>query len=294
MGKRIRLRVAYDGTAYHGWQVQQNGNTIEAELARAITQVLGEEAEVIGASRTDAGVHAYGNVAVFDTQTRIPPDKISYALNSALPADIRVMRSEEVPADWHPRRQNCRKTYEYRIVSAGMPVPTQRLYSHYTYHAVDVPAMREAAAFFVGEHDFAALCAAGAQTQTTVRTIYAVEVEDRPLPDVFPQVRLRADEAEQACDPAREIVIRVCGNGFLYNMVRILAGTLLDVGFGRKKASDIPAILESLDRRNAGPTLPPQGLFLMGYEYEEEAGQTPPDEGERRNPDPPCEICAET
>ncbi len=253
MSKRIKLIVAYDGTEYHGWQLQDNGNSIEAELNRAILEVLGEEVQVIGASRTDAGVHAYGNVAVFDTQTRIPGEKVCYALNTALPRDIRIMASAEVPEDWHPRHQDCRKTYEYHICVGSIPLPTRIRYAHYTHHALDTEAMREAGRLLVGEHDFAAFCAAGSQAATTVRTLYSVEVEE-------------ADGSDPA---SREILIRVCGNGFLYNMVRILAGTLLDVGMGRKRPEEMEAILSSGDRRMAGPTLPPQGLFLMGYEYPE-------------------------
>lgn len=244
--KRIRLFVAYDGTAYHGWQIQPNAITIESELNRAISDLVGTDVQVIGASRTDAGVHSMGNVAVFDSATRIPAEKIAGAINARLPEDIRVVKSDEVSIDWHPRHQDCRKTYEYRITMGKVQFPTQRLYSHFTYHQVDVEAMKAACGYFLGEHDFASLCAAGSQAETTVRTIYGLEVVD---------------------SGTNEIAIRVTGNGFLYNMVRIIAGTLLDVGMGRKKAEDIPAILESLDRRNAGPTLPAKGLTLIGYQY---------------------------
>lgn len=243
--KRIRLFVAYDGTAYHGWQIQKNAVTIESELNRAISDLVGTEVMVIGASRTDAGVHSMGNVAVFDSNTRIPAEKIAGAINARLPEDIRIMKSDEVALDWHPRHQDCRKTYEYRISMGRVQLPTQRLYSHFTYQQVDIETMKAACGYFIGEHDFAALCAAGSQAETTVRTIYALSVEGNDS----------------------EIVIRVTGNGFLYNMVRIIAGTLLDVGMGRKKPEDIPSILDSLDRRNAGPTLPARGLMLVGYEY---------------------------
>lgn len=244
--KRIRLFVAYDGTAYHGWQIQKNAVTIESELNRAISDLVGRDTQVIGASRTDAGVHALGNVAVFDSDTRIPAEKVAGAINARLPEDIRIVKSDEVPLDWHPRHQDCRKTYEYRITMGKVQLPTQRLYSHFTYHDIDVAAMKDARGYFIGEHDFASLCAAGSQAETTVRTIYGLEVNET----------------------GNEIIVRVTGNGFLYNMVRIIAGTLLDVGMGRKKAGDIPAILESLDRRNAGPTLPAKGLTLIGYEYD--------------------------
>ncbi len=250
MARRIRLTVAYDGTGYHGWQLQNNADSIEGELNRAIREITGEEVHVIGASRTDAGVHALGNIAVFDTESRIPGEKMFYALNPALPRDIRIVRSEEVPPDWHPRKQNCRKTYEYHISTGPVELPTKRLYAHYTFHKLDVEEMDRAAHLMTGEHDFAAFCAAGSQAETTVRTLYSADV------------RREGDE----------VIIRVCGGGFLYNMVRIIAGTLMDVGMGRKQAEDIPGIIDSLDRRKAGPTLPPQGLFLVGYEYPEETG----------------------
>lgn len=243
--KRVRLAVAYDGTNYHGWQVQNNGITIEGELNRCLTQLLGEQIEVIGASRTDAGVHALGNIAVFDTDNPMPAGKISYALNQRLPEDIRIQRSEEVDADWHPRHCKSRKTYEYRIYCSEFPMPVKRLYSYFTYWSLDVNRMREAAAYLEGEHDFKSFCQTGAQVESTVRTIYSAEVE------------------EQGTD----IVIRVCGNGFLYNMVRIIAGTLMEVGRGRMQSEDVADILEAKDRLTAGPTAPAQGLTLVKYEF---------------------------
>ena len=140
--KRIRLIVAYDGTNYHGWQVQKNGITIESELNRCLSELLQEPIEVIGASRTDAGVHAFGNVAVFDTQSRMPAEKISYALNQRLPEDIRIQKSEEVAQDWHPRYCDSRKTYEYHIYRGEFALPTKRLYSLFTYHKLDVEKMQ--------------------------------------------------------------------------------------------------------------------------------------------------------
>ena len=136
--KRVRLTVAYDGTNYHGWQIQNNGITIESELNRCLTDLLREPVEVIGASRTDSGVHALGNIAVFDTTSRMPAEKISYALNQRLPEDIRIQKSEQVPDDWHPRRCDSRKTYEYRIYRAQFPMPVKRLYSLFTYYELDV------------------------------------------------------------------------------------------------------------------------------------------------------------
>lgn len=243
--KRVRLIVAYDGTNYHGWQVQNNGITIESELNRTLSDLLGEEIQVIGASRTDSGVHALGNVAVFDTTNRMPAEKISYALNQRLPEDIRIQRSEEVASAWHPRHCDSRKTYEYRIYRAEFPMPVKRLYSYFTYRPLDVEKMKAAATYLVGEHDFKSFCQTGAQVESTVRTIYSCEVE------------------EQGAD----LVIRVCGNGFLYNMVRIIAGTLMEVGQGRKSPESMEDVLAALDRSAAGPTAPAHGLMLMRYDF---------------------------
>lgn len=243
--KRVRLTVAYDGTNYHGWQVQKNGITIESELNRCLSDLLKEPIEVIGASRTDSGVHALGNIAVFDTTNRMPAEKISYALNQRLPEDIRIQKSEEVALDWHPRHCNSRKTYEYRIYRGQFPMPVKRLYSLFTYHALDVNRMREAAAYLEGEYDFKSFCQTGAQVESTVRTLYSVEVEEQ----------------------GEDLVIRVCGNGFLYNMVRIIAGTLMEIGQGKREPMDIFAILEAKDRAAAGPTAPAHGLTLVKYEF---------------------------
>ncbi len=243
--KRIRLTVAYDGTNYHGWQLQDNGNTIEAELNKGLSELLGEEIRVIGASRTDSKVHALGNVAVFDTVSRMPAGKISYALNQRLPEDIRIQKSQEVPADWHPRRCESRKTYEYRIYRAEFPMPVKRLYSYFVYQPLDVGRMREAAAYLEGEHDFKSFCQTGAQVESTVRTIHSLWVE------------------EQESD----LIIRVCGNGFLYNMVRIIVGTLIEVGQGRREPESMQEILGALDRAADGPTAPAHGLTLVKYEF---------------------------
>lgn len=253
--KRVCLTVAYDGTNYHGWQIQNNGITIESELNRCLSDLLQEEIAVIGASRTDAGVHARGNVAVFDTQARMPAEKISYALNQRLPEDIRIQESKEVAPDWHPRHCESRKTYEYHIYQAEFSMPINRLYSHFTYHYLDVTAMQQAAKYLVGEHDFKSFCQTGAQVESTVRTIYEVSVEQRVV-----------EQTGAGQNPA-EIVIRVCGNGFLYNMVRIIAGTLMEVGEGKKKPEDMEQILAAKNRGAAGPTAPAKGLTLMKYEF---------------------------
>lgn len=244
--KRVKLVVAYDGTNYHGWQVQDNGITIEEVLNRTISELVQEDIKVIGASRTDAGVHACGNVAVFDTESRIPGDKFSFALNQRLPEDIRIQKSCEVDADFHPRYADTVKTYEYNILNRRFELPTKRLYAAFCYYPMDIERMNQAAAYLVGEHDFKSFCSAGAQVQTTVRTIYAVNVT-------------KEDDM---------VHIRITGNGFLYNMVRIIAGTLIQVGTGLMEPEQVKEILEARDRSKAGPTAVAKGLTLVEIRYE--------------------------
>ena len=246
--KRVKLVVAYDGTNYRGWQVQNNGETIESMLNRAISSLTGEDIHVMGSSRTDSGVHAMGNVAVFDTEARMAADKFSYALNQRLPEDIRIQNSCEVPLDFHPRYQKTVKTYEYRILNREFPLPAYRLNTHFTYRPLDVTRMQEAARYLEGEHDFQSFCAAGAQVKTTVRTIYELTVEKE----------------------GDLITIRITGNGFLYNMVRIIAGTLMKVGMGEWEPERMKDILEGCDRKLAGPTAPAKGLTLMEIHFKGE------------------------
>ena len=242
---RVKLVVAYEGTNYCGWQIQPNGITIEQVLNETLSSLLGEDITVTGASRTDAGVHSLGNVAVFETHTRMPAEKISFALNQRLPEDIVVQESCQVPEDFHPRFSQSRKTYEYRILNCRFRQPLERRTSYFYHYPLDVSAMQEAAAYLVGEHDFTSFASVYAQTNTYVRKIYALDV-----------VR----EGDM-------IRIRVQGNGFLYNMVRIIAGTLIQVGAGIKKPEDMESILAGKDRELAGPTAPAHGLTMIGLEY---------------------------
>ena len=239
---RVKMIVAYDGTNYKGWQVQPNGITIEEVLNKNLSNLLGEQIVVSGASRTDSGVHSLGNIAVFDTNTRMPADKIAFALNQRLPEDIVVQGSCEVEDGWHPRYQNSRKTYEYRILNRTFRMPTRRLDTYFYHYPLDVEKMKKAASYLGGEHDFKSFCAIGAQVKTTVRTIYACDVEKEG--DI--------------------ITIRVTGNGFLYNMVRIIAGTLVQVGGGAIEPEAVKEILAKKDRSAAGPTAPAHGLTMMG------------------------------
>ena len=174
--KRIKLTVAYDGTDYCGWQIQPNGITVEEVLNRNLSELTGEEITVTGASRTDSGVHAQGNVAVFDSDTTIPPERIAYAVNRKLPEDIVVIRSEEVPGDWHPRYQETEKTYEYHILNREMPDPVRRRDTYFVSYPLDLEAMRRAAAYLKGEHDFRSFCNVHTDVQDTVRTIYDLDI----------------------------------------------------------------------------------------------------------------------
>ena len=259
--KRVMLTVAYDGTNYHGWQIQPNGETIEGILNRCLSELLGENIEVTGASRTDSGVHAMGNIAVFDTVSPIPAEKISYALNRYLPEDIRIQKSEEVPATFHPRHCASRKTYEYRIYCAPFPMPVKRLYAHFTYVPMDINLMSQSSVYLVGEHDFKSFCSAEAQVETTVRQIDSVEVRE-----VCCSVNENCNGGD-IDQIGKEIVIRVSGRGFLYNMVRIIAGTLMEVGRGHIAPQEMEKIIAARDRRAAGPTAPACGLTLVKIEY---------------------------
>ena len=243
--RRIKLIVAYDGTEYSGWQIQPEAPTIEMYLDKAIRELTGENVHVTGASRTDAGVHAYGNVAVFDTESTIPGDRFTFALNRFLPDSIVIQDSWEVSGDFHPRHCNTRKTYEYRILNTAVPLPQKRNFTWHVTGSIDIEKMKEAAAYIVGEHDFKSFCCVRTQAESTVRTIYSLEV----------------------LQEGSEIIIRIKGNGFLYNMVRIIAGTLVEVGLGKIKPEEITGIIESKDRQKAGKTLPPYGLYLVEVNY---------------------------
>ncbi len=247
--KRILIRVSYDGTSYHGWQAAEEQETIAGNVDRALKLLTGEDINVSGASRTDAGVHALCNLAVFDTASSVPPERFSYALNTRLPEDIRVISSEEVPEDFHPRFLKTEKTYRYRIQTGEMPDPLRIRYSWHISYPLDISAMKEAAEYLRGEHDFKAFCSVHTDVKTTIREITDIAVST----------------------VSDEVHITVKGYGFLYNMVRIITGTLVEAGRGRLKSEDIPLILKSCDRKNAGPTAPPRGLTLMGIDILSEA-----------------------
>ena len=277
--KRILIEAAYDGTSYYGWQIQANGISVEEKLNQVLSDFFGEEIRVIGASRTDSGVHALGNVAVFDTNSTIPPDRICYALNTKLPDDIRIVSSREVPADFHPRYRKSVKTYEYRIQNVRIPFPTECRYTHLVTGPLDTEKMRTAAQYFVGTHDFKSFCASGTSVKTTVRTIRSFEVESfsygREDTGSHDPANLSCrDENHKGVQSRRQegkrIVLRIAGEGFLYNMVRIIAGTLIKVGLGVYPPEYVKEILQARNRDLAGDTAPAKGLFLKKIIFEED------------------------
>ncbi len=243
--RRIKLIVSYDGTDYCGWQIQINGQTIEGELNQCLSSLFEEEILVHGASRTDSGVHALCNEAVFDTSKRMPAEKIAAALNVRLPEDIRILQSMEVEENYQPRKQNTIKTYRYYIEVGTILSPLQRKYVHLLRYQLDIEKMQQAANYLIGEHDFKSFCNIRSSAETTIRTITNIRI--------FKEDNL--------------FVIEVAGTGFLYNMVRIIVGTLIEVGTGKTPATEMEHILEEKKREAAGPTAPAKGLLLYRYEH---------------------------
>lgn len=244
---RVKLIVAYDGTNYHGYQSQVNGVAVQDVLEGAIEQLFGRRIRTMGASRTDAGVHALGNVACFDVDSRIDPTKIAFALNSRLPDDIRIMDSCEVPESFHPRFQDTVKTYQYHVINRKFPDPLTRNTEMHYYYPLDAEKMDAAAKMLIGEHDFASFAASGFSSKTTVRTIY---------------------DARVTRDGDR-VTFEITGNGFLYNMVRIIAGTLLEIGGGKYPPEHMEEVLMARKRSAAGPTAIARGLVLCEIRYPE-------------------------
>jgi tRNA pseudouridine38-40 synthase len=243
---RVKLTVEYDGTNYAGWQWQTNALSVQQMLETAFEAAAGESVRINGAGRTDAGVHAMAQVAHLDTQCSIPPDKISYALNMHLPPDIRVKDSQQVNDHFHARFDAKGKHYRYTIDSS---VHAPAIYRHTSAHvrgALDVSAMREAAEYVLGTHDFACFCASGSEVKETVRTVYSLVItESKPF-----------------------IHMDIKGSGFLYHMVRIIAGTLIEIGQKKRPPVSMRDIIESKDRKRSGVTAPAKGLMLMSVYYE--------------------------
>ena len=244
--RNLKLTIAYEGTGFAGWQVQPNQRTIQSEIEAALEKVEERPVKIQGSGRTDAGVHALGQVASVELGNRIPLEKLPFAINYRLPPAIRVLRVEEVPAGFHARYDAVAKTYEYRIWRDDICPPFIRRYVWHLPYPLDEEGMIAVAPLFEGEQDFRSLATNGGQPmESTVRTIFSSRLER---------------EGEQ-------LTYRVRGSGFLYNMVRNIVGTMLEVGRGNARVDDIPRILEARDRRQAGPTAPSVGLFLVNVEY---------------------------
>ncbi|MBO5551346.1 MAG: tRNA pseudouridine(38-40) synthase TruA [Lachnospiraceae bacterium] len=245
--RRILICVAYDGTDYHGFaRLKDDPQTIEGHLDKALTALLGTETEVTGTSRTDSGVHALCNAAVFDTVSSIPVRNFPDAMNTKLPPDIRVRRAMQVPADFHPRHTKTIKTYRYEIDNEHIADPLRSRYSMHVGYELNTERMQDAAYGLIGEHDFRSFCSVHTQASTTVREITDITVSRE----------------------AARIFITVKGYGFLYNMVRIIAGTLIDAGRGRLAPDDVTDILYAVDRtKNPSPTADAKGLTLMDIDF---------------------------
>jgi len=244
--RRIRLTIEYDGCAYAGWQRQENALAVQQVVEEKLSRLTGEKIGIIGASRTAAGVHALGQVAAFDTERRIPAEKFSFALNTMLPADIRIRESAQAAEDFHPRFQAKGKLYRYRVYSAPHASAIERNLCAHVIYPLDIDKMRAEAEHIVGRHDFAAFAASGSVVKDTVREMKAVSVDQN----------------------GPHFEIRIYGTGFLYNMVRIFAGTLIGVGSGKIEKGAIKRAIETGDRLALGVTAPAHGLTLMRVDYE--------------------------
>lgn len=243
--RNIKLTIEYDGTNYSGWQRQNNALCIQEVIEKAIFELTGEKTEVIGSSRTDAGVHAKGFVANFYTESKIPDNRFMKAINSKLPCDIVIIDSQAAELKFHSRYNSKGKTYSYTILNREEKSALMRNYSYHFYHKLSIEAMKDGAAYLIGKHDFISFRNSGSSVKTTVRTIKAIDIVSKE----------------------EYVIFYVTADGFLYNMVRIIVGTLLDVGTGKITPYEVKDILESHDRRNAGRSVPGRGLCLEKVFY---------------------------
>ncbi len=244
--KRMKMVIEYDGSGYHGFQRQNNAHTVQAELEAQILRITGEQVTVSGAGRTDAGVHARGQVIAFSTNSPIPDTRWKYALNRYLPEDIKVLESQEVDESFHPAFDAVRKRYQYRIYRQRPGAVFVRKYALLNTEKLNLDAMMEACNEIIGYHDFHAFCSSGATSKTFDRTVYQCSLHEE----------------------GPELILDIAANGFLYNMVRIIVGTLLEVGRGKLSAEELAKVILNGKRSLAGPTAPPQGLYLMEVSYE--------------------------
>ena len=246
--RNIKLTIMYDGKDFNGWQKQPNKLNIQGTIEKVLSEMTGEEIELNASGRTDAGVHSFGQVANFKTNSKIPIEKFPIAINSKIKKSIVITNAEEVEERFHSRYNCKKKTYRYVIDNSEFPTPMYRYLEYHIPNKLDVEAMKKAAKYFEGEYDFKAFKSSGTSSKSSVRTIYKAEVKN----------------AEN-----NRIYIELTGNGFLYNMVRIISGTLVEVGLGKIKPEEIKNIIESKDRQKAGKTLPAHGLYLMNVNYKD-------------------------
>lgn len=244
--RNIKLTIEYDGKCYNGWQKQPNKLNIQGEIERAIYNITKEEVDLIGSGRTDAGVHALGQVANFKTNSEISIEKLPLAINSQLKNSIVIKEAEEVDERFHSRYNAKHKTYRYIINNSKCGTAIYRNLEYSYPFKLDAEKMKQASKYFEGEHDFKAFKSSGTSSKNSVRTIYKAIVKQE----------------------GEKIIIELTGNGFLYNMVRIISGTLLDVGLGKIQPEEIPEMIESKDRQRAGKTLPAHGLYLVEVKYD--------------------------
>ncbi|MCH5184751.1 MAG: tRNA pseudouridine(38-40) synthase TruA [Oscillospiraceae bacterium] len=243
--KNIKLCVQFDGTDYHGWQIQKNARTVQETLENAVSSLTGTGVRITGCGRTDSGVHAVNFVCNFFSDTSVPPEKLPFALNHRLPGDIICKKAEYADENFHSKNSARAKTYVYKIFNDSFPDVFSQRYSWHIKDPLDTGAMSLAAKGFLGEHDFMGFASSGFSVKTTVRTVYSLNVDT----------------------DGKNITVSVTGNGFLYNMVRIIAGTLVFAGLGKINPADISDIINSKDRTRAGITAPPNGLFLKEVYY---------------------------
>lgn len=244
--RRIQLIVAYDGTDYHGFAKQEQIETIQGNLEKVIYNLTGQKVEVIASGRTDAGVHAKAQCCIIDIDTPIPTNRLAGALNGRLPKDIIIKEARDVKADFHPRFMAKKKTYRYQILTSPVNDPFIGKYCYFYPYSLDIEKMQEAASLIEGTHDFKSFCASGSSVKGTVRTVYSAKVKQE----------------------GDLVYLDICGNGFLYNMVRIIAGTLIKIGRHKFAPETIKAMIENKDRSLGGPTAPPEGLTLLEVDYD--------------------------
>lgn len=243
--KNIKLTIEYDGTNYNGWQKQKQGKTIQESIEKAIEKIIKEEVSITGSSRTDSGVHAKGMIANFMTESRVPPERFREAINTKLPDDIAIIKSEEVPLEFHSRYNSKGKTYCYTLINRREKVALLKNYVYHVVEPLDVKRMEETCKYFIGKHDFSAFKTNGSSVKTTVRTISDLHIEkDNEFIKIF-----------------------VTADGFLYNMVRIIVGTLVEVGLGKKKPEEVLSAINTGNREESGHCAPPNGLVLEKVYY---------------------------